>query len=151
MQVSALECHSYMAVGMEYWEDLSMAVNCSSDARCQLIVEPASEQPIGLTSDCSNSWSTNLADCWNGCRQNVEIIGFVYPELCSYCCDTPLCNHPHRYLHASNNENVDLESPEVIDVEIHVNSATRITHSREALTRLVTSALSLLICSFQFV
>lgn len=117
VQGEQLTCHSYVAMGLEQWDHRRMTVNCSGaesagagDAgqgggqsgggvRCQLIVEPE-EDPAGYTADCSDAWSTSLVECWDECRTNVDVGGYVHRRLCSFCCDESMCNTPHAYTDA---------------------------------------------------
>ena len=89
-------CHSFMGVGLAQWDVMTRRVNCSSEIKCQLIVEPLIDPP-GYTADCSDHWATKYTPCWNECRKKVDIGGFMFEEICSFCCEDELCNVPSAF------------------------------------------------------
>ena len=85
-----------MGVGLAKWNIMTRHVNCSAEIQCQLIVEPEID-PHGFTAQCSDHWTTRYTPCWNECRKNVDIGGFPFSEICSFCCEGELCNVPPAF------------------------------------------------------
>ena len=89
-------CHSYMGTGLAQWNIKTKHVNCSSEIQCQLVVEPSID-PAGFSVECADHWTTRNIPCWNECRKNVDIGGFPFDEICSFCCEGELCNDPSAF------------------------------------------------------